>query len=56
MLETYVIARDKFLKRNESGIGRPFSGKMFPGSSDLYIVPFEDAEIYNEQVAKADFW
>jgi histone-arginine methyltransferase CARM1 len=33
MLETYVIARDKFLKPN---------GMMFPKSSDLYIVPFED--------------
>jgi histone-arginine methyltransferase CARM1 len=33
MLETYVIARDKFLKPN---------GKMFPASAHLCIIPFYD--------------
>lgn len=47
MLETYVIARDKFLKPD---------GRMFPKSATLYIAPFEDSEIYNEQLQKCDFW
>lgn len=37
MLETYVIARDKFLKKD---------GKMFPASAHLCIIPFYDEAIY----------
>lgn len=33
MLETFVIARDKFLKPD---------GRMFPTRADLFIVPFCD--------------
>merc|ERR1719272_2603720 len=29
---------------------------MFPHRADLYIVPFEDKEIYEEQISKCDFW
>jgi histone-arginine methyltransferase CARM1 len=39
MLETYVIARDRFL--------RP-EGKMFPSSAHLCILPFTDEALYNE--------
>lgn len=39
MLETYVIARDKFLKEG---------GKMFPSTSQLCIIPFYDEALYNE--------
>ena len=39
MLETYVIARDKFLKSD---------GMMFPKSAHLCLVPFEDKQIYEE--------
>ena len=39
MLETYVIAREKFLKED---------GKMFPASSHLCIMPFYDEAIHNE--------
>lgn len=47
MLETYVIARDKFLKPE---------GKMYPASAHLCIIPFYDEAIYNEQMAKCTFW
>ena len=40
MLETYVIARDKFLKPK---------GRMFPAKADLCVMPFTDEAIYNEQ-------
>lgn len=39
MLETYVIARDRFL--------RP-GGKMYPSSAHLCAVPFTDEPLYNE--------
>jgi len=39
MLETYVIAREKFLKDD---------GKMFPTSAHFCIIPFYDEALYNE--------
>ena len=39
MLETYIIARDMFLKPK---------GLMFPNRSELFIMPFTDETIYNE--------
>ena len=39
MLETYVIARDKFLKKG---------GRMFPTECLFHVMPFEDMEIYYE--------
>ena len=47
MLETYVIARDKFLKTG---------GKMFPATAHLCIIPFYDEAIFNEQMQKTVFW
>lgn len=47
MLETYVIARDKFLKDG---------GKMFPSSSHFCIIPFYDEIVFNEQLNKTVFW
>jgi len=47
MIETYIIARDKFLKPG---------GKMFPSSSHLCICPFYDQALYDEQEAKVLFW
>ena len=47
MLETYVIARDKFLKPE---------GRMFPNKADLCIMPFTDQEIIDEQLSKCTFW
>ena len=39
MLETFVIARKKFLKPG---------GRMFPTRADLFCVPFSDQEIEDE--------
>ena len=47
MLETYVIAREKFLKDG---------GKMFPATAHFCIIPFYDEAIYLEQLNKAVFW
>jgi histone-arginine methyltransferase CARM1 len=47
MLETYVIARDRFLKPE---------GLMFPTESNFFIIPFEDMDIYYEQMQKVEFW
>ena len=47
MLETYIIARDMFLKPR---------GRLFPAKADFCIMPFTDETIYNEQLQKAEFW
>lgn len=47
MLETYVIAREMFLKPK---------GRMFPAKADLCIMPFTDETIFNEQMQKCAFW
>ena len=47
MLETFVIARKKFLKPG---------GKMFPTRADLFLVPFTDQDIEDEQLYKCEFW
>lgn len=47
MLETYVIARQLFLKPD---------GRMFPARADLCVIPFSDTDIYNEQLSKCEFW
>lgn len=47
MLESYIIARDRFL--------RP-GGKMYPSTGSIYIAPFSDAAIHADQRAKASFW
>jgi histone-arginine methyltransferase CARM1 len=47
MLETYIIARDKFLKPG---------GKMYPSQAFLCVAPFYDEALYNEQMNKTTFW
>eukprot|EP00826_Nyctotherus_ovalis_P039629 TRINITY_DN3822_c0_g1_i3.p2 TRINITY_DN3822_c0_g1~~TRINITY_DN3822_c0_g1_i3.p2 ORF type:complete len:160 (-),score=39.00 TRINITY_DN3822_c0_g1_i3:477-956(-) len=47
MLESYIIARDNFLKKG---------GKMFPCEADFCVAPFADEELYNDRLAKASFW
>lgn len=47
MIETYIIARDRFLKPD---------GKMFPAAADLVCCPFYDDAVYNEQLQKTTFW
>ncbi|KAJ8539807.1 hypothetical protein K7X08_014059 [Anisodus acutangulus] len=47
MLESYVIARDRFLVQN---------GKMFPGVGRIHMAPFSDEYLYMEVANKATFW
>ena len=47
MLETYVIARDRFLKHE---------GLMFPTECDFFVTPFEDQDLFYEVLQKAEFW
>lgn len=49
MLETYVIARDKFLKPNCKKM-------MFPCAADFMIMPMADEDLYMETLNKASFW
>jgi histone-arginine methyltransferase CARM1 len=47
MLESYVTARDRFLKPR---------GKMFPTTGDIVFGPITDQAMHDEQAAKAAFW
>jgi histone-arginine methyltransferase CARM1 len=47
MLETYIVARDKWLKPG---------GLMFPNAGEIAMCPFTDEALYNEQLAKTVFW
>lgn len=47
MIETYICARDRFLKPG---------GRMFPNVGNLCIAPFSDAVLHGEQQAKNAFW
>lgn len=47
MLESYAIARDRFLKPD---------GLMFPTTGSIVLAPFSDDSLYNEQNVKAQFW
>ncbi|XP_042517270.1 probable histone-arginine methyltransferase CARM1 [Macadamia integrifolia] len=47
MLESYVIARDRFLHP---------SGKMFPTIGRIHMAPFSDEYLYVEVANKALFW
>ncbi|KAL6971281.1 putative histone-arginine methyltransferase 1.3, variant 2 [Sarracenia purpurea var. burkii] len=47
MLETYVIARDRFLVPN---------GKLFPTVGRIHMAPFSDEYLYVEIANKALFW
>lgn len=47
MLESYIAARDRFLKP---------SGTMFPGTGTIYVAPITDSALYAEQMAKVAFW
>lgn len=47
MLESYIVARERFLKPG---------GRMFPSVGDMIFCPITDDVIYKEQLAKAAFW
>lgn len=47
MLESYVVARDRFLKPD---------GLMMPTTGSIVLCPFSDDSIYKEQLDKVAFW
>jgi histone-arginine methyltransferase CARM1 len=47
MLESFVVARDRFLKP---------SGLMFPTSGNIIFAPLTDDVLYKEQLNKGVFW
>uniref|UniRef100_A0A7R9U1C9 type I protein arginine methyltransferase n=1 Tax=Pinguiococcus pyrenoidosus TaxID=172671 RepID=A0A7R9U1C9_9STRA len=47
MLESYVVARDRFLKPN---------GLMMPTTGSIVCAPMTDEALFNEQSAKSRFW
>ena len=47
MLESYVAARDRFLKPR---------GLMLPSTGSIFICPFTDQALYDEQISKVNFW
>jgi type I protein arginine methyltransferase len=47
MLESYVVARERFLKPN---------GLMFPTTGSIVLSPFSDDAVYKEQMDKVAFW
>lgn len=47
MLESYVIAREKFLKPG---------GLMMPTTGSILLCPFTDDALYRDQATKATFW
>jgi histone-arginine methyltransferase CARM1 len=47
MLEVFVLARARWLKPG---------GRMFPSTGTIFLAPFADEALYNEQLAKVSFW
>ncbi|CAG8449721.1 14264_t:CDS:2 [Acaulospora colombiana] len=47
MLESYIFARDKYLKPG---------GTLFPSMGSIYLAPFTDATLWSETKGKARFW
>lgn len=47
MLESFILARDRFLKPD---------GVIFPSNGSIIFAPITDENIYKEQYKKAEFW
>ncbi len=47
MLESYVVARDRFLKPD---------GLMMPSTGSIVLAPYSDDSLYKEQLTKIAFW
>lgn len=49
MLETFLYAKKWSRSVDQSAL-------MFPSKGDLHVAPFTDAQLYQEQSSKANFW
>ncbi|TPX44674.1 hypothetical protein SeLEV6574_g04358 [Synchytrium endobioticum] len=47
MIESYLIARDRYLKPG---------GVMIPSAGNIYVAPFSDATLWTQTMAKVRFW
>ncbi|KAJ3213784.1 hypothetical protein HDU67_002441 [Dinochytrium kinnereticum] len=47
MIESYLVARDNFLKPG---------GAMLPSAGTIYLSPFSDANVWTQTMAKVRFW
>ncbi|KAI0229846.1 hypothetical protein L0F63_003101 [Massospora cicadina] len=47
MIESFIVARDRFLKPG---------GAMVPSQGSIYLCPFTDSTLWGETMAKARFW
>ncbi|ORZ35721.1 S-adenosyl-L-methionine-dependent methyltransferase [Catenaria anguillulae PL171] len=47
MLESFVVARDRFLKPG---------GTIFPSAGSIYLAPFTDAFLFTDTLSKARWW
>lgn len=47
MLESYIVARDRFLKPG---------GAMIPSSGTIFVAPIADANLWTQTMAKVRFW
>ncbi|TPX30831.1 hypothetical protein SmJEL517_g05697 [Synchytrium microbalum] len=47
MIESYLIARDRYLKPG---------GTMIPSSGNIFVAPFSDATLWTQTMAKVRFW
>eukprot|EP01046_Picozoa_sp_COSAG06_P011766 COSAG06_NODE_676_length_13150_cov_3.664164_12_plen_374_part_00 len=57
MIESFVIARDRFMKKAVPGKPEIASGcNMYPSTSNIYLAPFCDEELYAEQYNKTLFF
>jgi histone-arginine methyltransferase CARM1 len=53
MMETFIIARDRFLKPAGATV-KP--NQMFPSTGSIYIAPFSDVGLLADAIGKIDFW
>ncbi len=47
MIESYIVARDRFLKPG---------GAMIPSTGTIYVAPFSDAALWQQTMQKVRFW
>ena len=56
MLESYLTARDKWLRPLNDGGGAIAPSQMFPATSTIRLAPFSDTTLYASIHEKAQFW
>ena len=56
MIESFVIARDRFMRKSADGSGIAPGCNMFPSRSTIYLAPFCDEALFAEQYNKTLFF